>query len=126
MGETDKPQILRVKSIASGRSLDPRIHGECISLVADVDDEDAHFMIPQESWEKIVRNADWFREPRAPEEKTYAQDLEKTLKAHRVLARKCAQCGGELAYPGAIYCGAGCTARSEAHEPLGFKDTEPR
>lgn len=54
----------------------------------------------------------------------YMENLEKALKAHRVLARRCAQCGGEPAYVGAIYCGAGCTARSEAHEPLAFKDME--
>lgn len=29
----------------------------------------------------------------------------------------CPQCGKkEVAYPGAVYCGAGCCARAEAHE----------
>lgn len=29
----------------------------------------------------------------------------------------CKQCGIKpLAYPGAVYCGAGCTARAEAHQ----------
>lgn len=61
-----------------------------------------------------------------PIDEEYLKNLEKVLKAYRVLAKKCAQCGGEPAYHGAIYCGAGCTARSEAHEPVGFKDMETR
>lgn len=58
--------------------------------------------------------------------KGYALVLESALKARRVLAGKCAQCGGELAYKGALYCGAGCTARSEAHEPVEFKDMKTK
>jgi uncharacterized Zn finger protein (UPF0148 family) len=54
----------------------------------------------------------------------YIEHLEKLLKGYRVLAGHCAQCGKPPAYKGAIFCGAGCTARSEAHEPLGFEDLD--
>ena len=54
----------------------------------------------------------------------YVKTLEKVIKGYRLLAGVCTQCGGKHAYPGAIYCGAGCTARSEAHEPIRFKDIE--
>jgi uncharacterized OB-fold protein len=54
----------------------------------------------------------------------YIATLEKVIKGYRLLAGVCTQCGGKHAYPGAIYCGAGCTARSEAHGPLMFKDME--
>jgi hypothetical protein len=65
-----KPRILTVLSMASGRSLDSRVVGECISLVGELDGgeldgETVHFLIPQASWEKIVRNADWFRHKEA-------------------------------------------------------------
>jgi hypothetical protein len=56
----------------------------------------------------------------------YAARLERVLKGYRLLAQKCAQCGGALAYKGAIYCGAGCCARSEAHEPVGFEEIDER
>jgi uncharacterized Zn finger protein (UPF0148 family) len=55
----------------------------------------------------------------------YIARLEILLKGYRHLAGRCCQCGGaETAYKGAVYCGAGCCARSEGHEPLGFEDLE--
>ncbi len=54
----------------------------------------------------------------------YIATLEKALRGYRLLAGVCTQCGDKHAYPGAVYCGAGCAARGEAHEPLGFRDME--
>jgi len=57
-------------------------------------------------------------------EELYVKNLEKAIKGYRLLAGVCTQCGDKRAYPGSIYCGTGCTARSEAHEPLAFKSIE--
>ena len=53
---------------------------------------------------------------------TYIAALEKTLRAYRMFSGMCVQCGDKHAYKGAVYCGAGCAARGEAHESLTFKD----
>jgi hypothetical protein len=58
----------------------------------------------------------------ALERDAYIAKLEGTLKGYRVLQGNCAQCGNLHAYRGAIYCGGACTARSEAHERLVFRE----
>lgn len=48
--------------MAIGVSLDARVEGRVVSLLATVDGVEQHFLIPERDWRRIVENADWWRD----------------------------------------------------------------
>jgi hypothetical protein len=59
---THPTKILNVISMAFGDSLDARVEGKVVSLLASVDGVEQHFLIPERDWRRIVENADWWRD----------------------------------------------------------------
>lgn len=55
-------KILSVLSMAIGVSLDARVEGKVVSLLASIDGQEQHFLIPERDWNRIVENADWWRD----------------------------------------------------------------